>query len=316
MLAICPNPTIDRLVSLELLVPGTVDRVRENRAYPAGKSVSAARGSLANAAAPAVHVLLPTTGSGWYLDTLRAEGMDVTAHPYPGNVRESVIVLEDAGRVTVLNGPGAPVTADIWDGFVAAVTAAITPGEWVICSGSFPPGVGPEALAAFVADVASAGGRLALDTGPVWMPFALAGPVQPALITPNLAEAEAILTGETALESTAVGEDALDRAAGSAAGLHARGIDAVVVTAGSAGLAWSTADGDGRLPGQDVVVRNPIGAGDAFLGGLVARLEAGSAFAEAARWGMATSCAAIEQWSPGGAPADRVAHFHDLIAPA
>lgn len=313
MLAICPNPTIDRLVILHTLAPGTVDRVRENRAYPAGKSVSAARGCLANGAAPRVHVLLPTTGSDWYLDTLRAEGLDVRSHACAGTVRESIIVIEDDGRVTVLNGPGAPVTEATWDDFVQSSTAGLRPGEWVICSGSFPPGVEPEALAGLVAAVAGTGARLALDTGPAWMPLALRGPALPALITPNLAEAEAILTGETAPEATGIGDDALARAAGAAAGLHERGIDDVVVTAGSAGLAWATREGAGVLPGQKVDVRNPIGAGDAFLGGLVTRLEAGLDFAEAARWGMATSCAAIEQWSPGGATAQRVAHFHDLI---
>ena len=313
MLAICPNPTIDRLVILHTLAPGTVDRVRENRAYPAGKSVSAARGCLANGAAPRVHVLLPTTGSDWYLELLRAEGMDVTSHPCSGTVRESIIVLEDDGRVTVLNGSGTPVSVARWDDFVKASIAGLRPGGWVICSGSFPPGVGPEALAGLVAAIAATGARLALDTGPAWMPLALRGPALPALITPNLAEAEAILTGETAPEATGVGDDALARAAEAAAGLHEHGIDAVVVTAGSAGLAWATREGAGVLPGQPVAVRNPIGAGDAFLGGLVSRLEDGLPFAEAAAWGMATSCAAIEQWSPGGAPASRVAHFHHLI---
>ena len=313
MLAICPNPTIDRLVILDTLTPGTVDRVRENRAYPAGKSVSAARGCLANGAVPRVHVLLPATGADWYLATLRREGMDVTEHLCQGAVRESIIVLEDGGRVTVLNGPGAPVSEDTWDGFVEASAAGLREGEWVICSGSFPPGVGPEALAGLVAAIAGTGARLALDTGPAWMPLALRGPALPALITPNLAEAEAILTGETSLEATAVGVDALARAAGAAAGLHERGIEAVVVTAGSAGLAWATDDSAGVLPGQKVSVRNPIGAGDAFLGGLVSRLEAGRGFAESAGWGMATACAAIEQWSPGGAAPKRVAHFHDLI---
>ncbi len=313
MLAICPNPTIDRLVILETLVPGTVDRARENRAYPAGKSVSAARGCLANGAVPRVHVLLPTDGSEWYLETLRSEGMDVTSHTCAGAVRESIIVIEDGGRVTVLNGPGATVSEERWDDFFTATTAGLRPGDWVICSGSFPPGVGPKALARLVAAIAGTGARLALDTGPAWMPLALRGPALSALITPNLAEAEAILTGETAPEATGVGDDALARAAGAAAGLHERGIDHVVVTAGSAGLAWATREGSGVLPGQNVKVRNPIGAGDAFLGGLVSRLETGLDFAESARWGMATACAAIEQWSPGGATARRVAHFHSLI---
>ena len=110
-----------------------------------------------------------------------------------------------------------------------------------------------------------------------------------------------------------MGADALQRAGAAAAALHARGIASVVVTAGSAGLAWATAGGSGRLPGQPVAVRNPIGAGDAFMGGLVARLEQGTPFADAVAWGMATSCAAIEQWSPGGASGDRVDHFHAQI---
>lgn len=314
MLAVCPNPTIDRLVVLGELVPGMVIRARENRAYPAGKSVSAARGCAANGAAPEVHVLLPTHGADWYLDTLRAEGMAVTQHSCPGDLRESIIVLEDSGRVSVLNGSGAPVGAGVWDAFIRAACGRIEPGDWVICSGSFPPGVGPEALAGLVAAVAAADGRLALDTGPAWMPAALSGSTLPELISPNLAEAEAILTGRTAPEGTAVGPDALARAAAAAGGLRELGIPSVVVTAGSAGLAWNTPEGAGRLAGQPVRVRNPIGAGDAFLGGLVARLEQGAAFAEAARWGMATSCAAIEQWSPGGASAERVAYFYDLIA--
>ncbi len=310
MLAVCPNPTIDRLVVLAELLPGTVDRARENKAFPAGKSVSAARGSRANGARPEVLVLLPTTGADWYLATLRAEGMEVAAHAYPGTVRESIIVIEDSGRVTVLNGTGAPVEQPDWDAFVDAAVARTRPGDWVVCSGSFPPGVGPEALAGFVAAVTRAGGRLALDTGPAWMPYALSGAALPSLVTPNLAEAEAILAGGTPVESTSVGADALERAEAAAAALHARGIESVVVTAGSAGLAWASAGGSGRLPGRRVVVRNPIGAGDAFLGGLVARLERGTPFAEAVAWGMATSCAAIEQWSPGGASPDRVAHFH------
>lgn len=309
MLAVCPNPTIDRLVLLPVLTPGVVDRSRENQAHPAGKSVSAARGCRANGVEPQVHVLLPTDGADWYLASLRAEGMDVTAHAYPGRVRESIIVIEDSGRVTVLNGPGAVVNTQRWAEFAASACAGIGPGQWVICSGSFPPGVEPSALAEFVAAVAEAGGQLALDTGPAWMAAALAGRARPALVTPNLAEAESILSGVVAVESTAVGADALDRAERAALGLRERGIASVVVTAGAAGLAWASAEGSGRLPGQPVAVRNPIGAGDAFMGGLVSRLEQGTDFAEAVAWGMATSCAAIEQWSPGGAAADRV-HWH------
>jgi 1-phosphofructokinase family hexose kinase len=308
----CPNPTIDRQVILAELVPGTVLRAHKNQAYPAGKPVSAARGCRANGASPEVHVLLPQDGSGWYLDTLRAEGMNVVDHRYPGAVRETVLVYEDSRRVTVINGTGAEVSAERWYEFVRAVVARATPGGWVICSGSFPPGVGEDELSDLVSRVARVGGKLALDTGPNWLVTGIAA--GPALISPNLAEAEAVLSGNPdAVEPTDVGADALTRAEAAAIGLRERGVEFVAVTAGAAGVAWASPSGTGRLPGIEVDVVNPIGAGDAFLGGLVAWLEVGWEFPEAVRWGMATACSAISQWSPGAASAEDAARYHARI---
>lgn len=312
MLVVCPNPTIDRQVILAELAPGTVLRARENKAFPAGKSVSAARGCRANGANPEVHVLLPEDGSAWYLDTLRAEGMNVTEHLYPGTVRETILLYEDSRRVTVINGTGAEVSPERWYEFVRAVLARVTPGGWVVCSGSFPPGVGEEELSDFVSRVSRIGGKLALDTGPSWLATGIAA--GPTLISPNLAEAEAVLSGNPdAVEPTDVGADALQRAEAAAAGLRERGVEYVTVTAGAAGVAWASPGGTGRLVGIEVDVVNPIGAGDAFLGGLVAWLEVGWGFPEAVRWGMATACSAISQWSPGAASAEDAARFHARI---
>lgn len=314
MLVVCPNPTIDRQVFLAALEPGTVLRATGNKAFPAGKAVSAARGSLANGARPEVHVLLPEEGAAWYEETLRAEGMNVTTHRHPGIVRETVLVYEESGRVTVINGNGAPVEPQRWREFVRAVCERILPGGWVVCSGSFPPGVAEDDITDLVTRVARAGGKLALDTGPTWLAAGIAG--RPALISPNLAEAEAVLSGAAAPEPVEPGADALHRAELAAIKLQSRGIGYVTVTAGAAGVAWATPDGTGRLPGIEVEVRNPIGAGDAFLGGLVSWLEVGWSFPEAVRWGMATACAAIGQWSPGAASAEDAARFHARLVPA
>lgn len=314
MLVVCPNPTIDRQVFLAALDPGTVLRTTQNKAFPAGKAVSAARGSLANGARPEVHVLLPDEGADWYEETLRVEGMNVTSHRHPGIVRETVLVYEESGRVTVINGNGSPVEPDRWREFVRAVCDRILPGGWVVCSGSFPPGVTEADVTDFVTRVARAGGKLALDTGPAWLAAGIAG--RPVLISPNLAEAEAVLSGAAAPEPVEPGVDALHRAELAAIKLQSRGVGYVTVTAGAAGVAWATPEGTGKLPGIEVEVRNPIGAGDAFLGGLVSWLEVGWSFPEAVRWGMATACAAIGQWSPGAASAEDAARFHARLVPA
>ena len=312
MLVVCPNPTIDRQVFLAALEPGRVLRARENKAFPAGKAVSAARGARANGAWPEIHILLPETGSGWYEKTLEGEGLRAVFHRYPGHIRETVLVYEDDARVTVINGTGAPVEPERWREFAAAVVGRVLPGGWVICSGSFPPGVESADVTEFASQVGRAGGRLALDTGPDWLSAGMAG--RPALISPNLAEAEAALGGG-ASEPVEVGADALHRAELAAVKLHSRGVRYVVVTAGSAGVAWASSESTGKLAGIGVEVRNPIGAGDAFMGGLIASLETGSSFAEAVRWGMATACAAIGQWSPGAASVEDTARYYAQLLP-
>ena len=314
MLVVCPNPTVDRQVILSAVEPGNVLRASENKAFPAGKAVSAARGSRANGARPEVHVLLPDEGADWYETTLRDEGMNVVSHRYPGVVRETILLYEDSGRVTVINGNGAAVEPERWREFVKAVCDRILPGGWVVCSGSFPPGVTEADVTDFVTRVVRAGGRLALDTGPTWLAAGIAG--RPALISPNLAEAEAVLSGADTPEPVEPGADALRRAELAAVKLQSRGVSHVTVTAGAAGVAWATPDGTGKLPGIEVDVRNPIGAGDAFLGGLLSWLEVGWSFPEAVRWGMATACAAIGQWSPGAASAEDAARYHARLTPA
>ena len=280
MLAICPNPTIDRLVVLDELHPGTVARARENRAYPAGKSVSAARGSLANGARRGVLVLLPTEGSDWYLDTLRAEGMDVTAHTYPGAVRESIIVhrgRRPRHRPERHRRPGR--RRDLGRLRAAAVdrgpSGRLGDLQWQL------PARGGAAvrLAGLVAAIAGAGGRLALDTGPAWMPLALAGLPCRRWSRRTWPRPRRSWPGTNAVEAHR-GRARRPRpaAATAAAGLRARGIGCCrghrrCGRPGVGGRGTSA----GVMAGQSVSVRNPIGAGDAFLGGLVARLEQGAA---------------------------------------
>ncbi|MDQ7991559.1 MAG: PfkB family carbohydrate kinase [Propionicimonas sp.] len=288
-------------------------RAGANKAFAAGKAVSAARGSLANGARPEVHVLLPDEGAEWYEAALHAEGMNLVSHRYPGIVRETVLVYEESGRVTVINGNGALVERERWYEFVRAVCARILPGGWVVCSGSFPPGIDEADITDFVTRVARAGGKLALDTGPAWLAAGIAG--RPMLVSPNLAEAEAVLSRTDAPEPVEPGADALRRAELAAIKLQSRGVHYVTVTAGAAGVAWATPDGTGRLAGIEVEVRNPIGAGDAFMGGMVSWLEVGWSFPEAVRWGMATACAAIGQWSPGAASAEDAARYHARLSP-
>jgi fructose-1-phosphate kinase PfkB-like protein len=99
-----------------------------------------------------------------------------------------------------------------------------------------------------------------------------------------------------------------ERALAAARGLVERGAARAVVTAAGAGAA--VADGwMARWVAAPAVaeVRNPIGAGDALVGGLGLALERGEEFAAAVALGMACGAASVETDVAGVVVPDRVA---------
>ena len=66
-----------------------------------------------------------------------------------------------------------------------------------------------------------------------------------------------------------------------------------------------------RIGAASVHARNPIGAGDAFAGGLLAAVNAGLSVEEACRWGSAAGAAAVE--SAGGPAAIGFERVRELV---
>ncbi|MEB2345302.1 MAG: PfkB family carbohydrate kinase [Deltaproteobacteria bacterium] len=90
---------------------------------------------------------------------------------------------------------------------------------------------------------------------------------------------------------------------GLARALRARfGSQAVVVTDGEIGCAVSSGEFEGIVAAPRVTVVDATGAGDAFLGGLLAGLHQGLGLADAARLGNACGAACVERL--GAFPAD------------
>jgi fructose-1-phosphate kinase PfkB-like protein len=113
-------------------------------------------------------------------------------------------------------------------------------------------------------------------------------------------------------ETVEAGDVEVVRARGleAARALVARGARRAVVTAAEAGAA--VADGDEAwwvaAPSVGEVV-NPIGAGDALVGGLALALERGEPFAAAVTAGMATGAASVETDVAGVVVPSRVAEL-------
>jgi 1-phosphofructokinase family hexose kinase len=318
----CPNLTIDRTLSIDELRPGEVLRFERAVVTPGGKGVNVARVARELGAAAVLVGFVPGRTGVAGAALLADEGLALRGVDVGGELRSTAVVLERSGRVTVFNEPGPLVEPGEWARLEDAVADALgaegaPAGQRVLaCSGSLPPGAPPDAYGRLVGVAHERGAVAVVDVGGDQLAAAVAAGAD--VVTPNLAEAEGLLHGRTD-ETVDAGGPAVvrERATAAARALVERGAARAVVTAAEAGAA--VADGwMARWVAAPVVaeVRNPIGAGDALVGGLALALERGAEFSAAVAAGMACGAASVETDVAGVVVPARVAELLSLSAGA
>ena len=305
-----PNLTIDRTLSIDELRPGEVLRFERAVVSPGGKGVNVARVARELGAAALLVGFVPGRTGAAGAALLADEGLTVRGVEVGGELRSTAVVLERSGRVTVLNEPGPPLAPGDWERYEAAVAQALAGERVLACSGSLPPGAPDDAYARLGRGSRRgwAHWRSSTSGAGSWRRRVAAGA---DVVTPNLAEAEGLLHGR-ADETVEAGDPAVvrERALAAARALVERGARRAVVTAAAAGAAVADGAEAWWLPGLSVAaVRNPIGAGDALVGGLALALERGEPFAAAVSAGMACGAASVETDVAGVVVPARVAEL-------
>jgi 1-phosphofructokinase family hexose kinase len=297
-----PNLTIDRTMTIDELRAGEVLRFERVVVTPGGKGVNVARVARElGAGAALVGFIAGRTGAA-AAELLGDEGIELVGVAIGGEIRSTAVVLERDGRVTVFNEPGPSLAAGDWERFEAAVEQALAASAHRVlaCSGSLPPGAPLDGYARLVAVARERGALALVDVGGPPLDAALAAGAD--VVTPNLAEAEALLQGR-ADETVEVGDPVVVRARAveAARELVGRGARAAVVTGGDAGAAVALSSGEPSWLATPPIaaVRSPVGAGDALLGGLALALERGERLEDAVAAGVATGAASVETETAG-----------------
>jgi 1-phosphofructokinase family hexose kinase len=299
-----PNLTIDRTLTIADLRPGEVLRFDSAVITPGGKGVNVARAAGCLGASATLVGFTPGHTGAAVAGMLADEGVTLVRVPVAGEVRSSAIVLEPSGRVTVMNEPGPPLADGDWERLEDALDANLDGQALLAVSGSMPPGTPADGCARLVALARRRGVLAVVDTSGPGLAAAVAAGAD--VVTPNLAEAEAMLHGRADEPTEAGDPEAVRRRATAAAqALLEAGARHAIVTAGEVGAA--VADGGEPLwiPSPDVAVRNPIGAGDALVGGLAVALERGEPVRRAAARGVAAGAASVETERAGTLDRDR-----------
>jgi fructose-1-phosphate kinase PfkB-like protein len=221
MLIVNPNFTIDRTIRLDLMVPGAVHRTGTATTSLGGKGVNVARVARAFGAPGVLIGFLPAFSAAELATLAAAEGAELDGVPIGGTVRAASVLLERSGRVTVFNEPGPTVEDVDWTRLLREVERRAPAHQTVVCSGSLPPGSPVDAYARVIAVARRAGLRSVVDaTGEVLL-SALAE--HPDVVSPNLPEAEALVSGATIEDVEPTGGLVGQRAADAVRGLTDRG---------------------------------------------------------------------------------------------
>ncbi len=274
-----PNPSFDRTLSVERLEPGGVTRASRVRVECSGKGVNVARALGRNQRAARAVFPANADDAAAFVSSLAADGADALPVPARGTMRSCFTLVEPDGTATQINEPGPEMSASEADELVSQAAAAAADSDWLVASGSLPPGAPDDLYARLAAVLPDADSRLAVDTSGAALD-ALVG-AGCAVVKPNLAELAAVIGSGL----STVGE-VID-----AAGKFRRsGWRSVLVSLGQGG-AVLVADQVccGTVAG--IEVRNTVGAGDALLAGFV---SAGGRGAAALAEGLAWASAAIK----------------------
>lgn len=285
------NPSVDRTVEVETLARGEVMRALGVRVDPGGKGINVSR-ALAAHGIPTRAVVTIGGAEGEHLVTLlRDTGIEIVRVPIQGAIRSNITVVEPDGTTTKFNEPGAELNGAELNAVFEAVERAIASADWLVLSGSLPPGAPVGAYADLVRAVAGTGTRVAVDTSGPALEAALAA--GPTLVKPNRDEL-AEVTGVRLVTIADVVE--------AASRLRDRGAGVVLASLGADGAVL--VDEDGAIHGQTPLVSplSSVGAGDAMLAGYLA---GGGAGARALTTGLAWGAAAVLQPGSGmPSPAD------------
>jgi 6-phosphofructokinase 2 len=278
------NPAIDKSANVDRVLAEHKLRCTDPHAEPGGGGINVSR-AVANLGGESLALY---TAGGLYGEQFQrlVDGAGYAHQPIAiaGQTRESFTVFEESTTLQYrFNLPGPTLNEAEWRHALATIRALDPAPQYLVASGSLPPGVPPD----FYAQVAEAGkhtgARVIVDTSGEALCAAVRSGV--FLIKPNLRELSQLAGRE--LEGEAEQEQVAQ------AIVDDGGCEVMVVSLGAAGVLFVTKNNRQRFRAPTVPIKSKVGAGDSTVAGIVLALVRGWDLAEAVRFGVAAGAAAV-----------------------
>ncbi|WP_319549264.1 1-phosphofructokinase [Desulfogranum marinum] len=294
------NPAVDRELTVGEIAFDTVLRASQWQVDCGGKGFNVAR-MLNSLGVPSVAMGFAAGKTGELLEEkLVALGIETDFVWVEGETRTNVsIVSSESSHYVKVNEPGPTIKESDLALLKEKIVTNVKPGDWWVLAGSLPPGVAADFYGELIELIHSAGAKVFLDTsGEPLKQSCAAGPL---LVKPNDEEAHE-LTGlpVSTTEEIAVAAEALKKL----------GPANVIVSLGKEGALLVNGQDTWKAASPAIVEKNPIGAGDSMVAGVVWGLSEGVELSEALRWGIACGAATAGQ---NGTTVGTLAQVRDLL---
>lgn len=280
------NPSVDIFVNVDHVEPTAKLRCSSPKRDPGGGGINVAR--VVHRLGGDVAAIYPVGGAiGKLLERLLVrEGVESLVTPSHIETRENFTAYEnDSGQQYRFVLPGSPLHRAEWEACLDRLVTLPDKPKFVVVSGSVPPGVPDDFFARAVKEGKRQGAQTAADTSGAALTAVLDEGV--TLIKPN--QNELSEWAGAPLDTDAACVAACRRLIISG---RAR---IVAVTLGERGALLVTAVQVWKAAPLAIDVASAVGAGDSFLGGMMAELAAGRPIEEAFRTGVAAGSAAVSR---------------------
>lgn len=274
------NPALDRELTVPEIVFDNVLRADILRVDYGGKGFNVSRALAAlDEESVAVGFVGGTTGE---IITAGLSRLNIRTDfvPIAGETRTNIsIVSQTQSNYVKVNEAGPVISPEEQQLLLQKVSRLAQKDDWWVLSGSLPPGVPATMYAEIIQVVQMAGAKVILDTsGPSLNHGCKAAPF---LAKPNATEAREL----TGIKQIVTNPQAVTAA------IHQLGVRNVLISMGDAGAVFSDGSAIWVAHPPAVEERNPIGAGDSSVAGLVRALAHQLDWPDALRWSMACGAA-------------------------
>lgn len=275
------NPAVDREYTISSLEFDSVSRAITSRVDYGGKGFNVSRLLKGMGVSSTAVAFLGGAAGKLLEDGLKTLEIDTEIVRVPGETRTNIsIVTESYDHYIKVNEKGPLVSEAKQQELLDKIVSLARKGDWWILAGSLPPGIRDDFYARIVSCLHEHEARAILDTHGDALRHGCGA--KPFLVKPNLEEAQTI----TGLQMTTTHD--ITAAAASVRKLGARN---VVISMGKSGALLHNAECTWLVHSPRIEEKNPIGAGDSMVGGLVWALMQGFDMKEAIGWGVASGAA-------------------------